>query len=66
MGLLSGLNNSVLDKGMGNATYFSRKIGILPDRAKTVDGAASIITGKKEKKKSILADSKKSIGSTLT
>jgi len=56
----------IFDKAVGRLTHIPRQLNILPERAKTIDGVSSIITGKKEKKKSILTEQKKSMGSTLT
>jgi len=56
----------IFDKSVSNLTHIPRKIGFLPERAKSAKGVGSIVTGNKEKKRSILTQDRKSRGSELT
>ena len=67
MGFLQmGMDN--LNKGIGRATHIPRQLNILPERAKTVEGVASVATGKKKKKETAKRSlvNQPAVGSSLT
>jgi len=41
----------MMDKGFRNVTSIPRKIGVLPEETKSIEGTVGMVTGREEKKR---------------